>query len=211
MLLADNATGVVDEPFRSATSSGAARTSPRLPLLSMIEGDQVFADLPGFRDPRFGAPDGCFDISAAIRVRAHIDDAVVSGSLAIAGWAALDIVHTSPDESVTVVAVDGDRECRWPAQRHRRPDLVTGTGEGLRRRAWAGWSAQVKPADLGEQHSVWTLSLEVAHDGLIRRTRLGTSVGELAARVAGRVLVSGHPKVRLDARKAGWVLAVSGA
>jgi hypothetical protein len=210
LLLADNATGVVDEPFNSATSSGAPRTSPRLPLLSVIEGDRVFADLPGFRDPRFGAADGCFDISAAIRLKAHVDDAVVSNTLAIAGWAALDIVHTSPEEAVSVVAVNGDRECRWPAQRHRRADLVTGTGEGLRRRAWAGWSADVRSADLGDHHSVWTLWLEVEYDGLRRRTRLGTSVGELAARVAGKVLASGHPKVRLDARKDGWVLAVSG-
>lgn len=211
LLLVDNATGVVDETFNAATSSGAARTSPRLPLLSVIDGDRVFADLPGFRDPRFNVADDCFDISAAVRLKAHVDDAVVSQTLELAGWAAIDIVHTCADEVVTVVAVDGDRECRWPAQRHRRADLVTGTGEGLRRRAWAGWSAQLRPADLGDQHSVWTLWLEIAHDGLVRRTRLGTSVGELAARVAGRVLASGPPKVRLEARKAGWQLAVSGA
>jgi hypothetical protein len=182
-----------------------------LPLLSVIEAGRVFADLPGFRDPRFGAADDCFDISAAVRLKAHVDDAVVSRALEVAGWASLDIVPTSPDEAVAVVAVDGDRECRWAAQRHRRPDLVTGTGEGLRRRAWAGWSAQLLPADLGDHPAVWTLSLEVSHDGVARRTRLGTSVGELAARVAGRVLADGGPKVRLDARKAGWVLAVSGA
>ena len=55
-VLIDNATGVVDEAYDASTATGAARTSPRLPLLTRIEAGTVFAELPGFRDPRYAAP-----------------------------------------------------------------------------------------------------------------------------------------------------------
>jgi len=209
LVLADNATGVVTTPFQAATSSGAPRTGWRLPLLTVIDAGRIFADLPGFRDPRFGAPDECFDISTAVKLRAHLDDAIPGRRLALGGWAAIDIVRSHPGETVRVVAAKGGRELAWPAVRHRRADLVSGTGEGLHRRAWAGWSAELDHAPLGEDNGTWTLSLEVEHDGLQRRTRLGTSVGELAARAAGGLWRPDRPKIRVDARKGGWALVVS--
>jgi hypothetical protein len=220
LVLADNATGVVSAPFRAATSSGAPRTDWRLPILPLIEDGRIFADLPGFRDPRFEAEDECYDITAAVRLRAHLDHARISGRgsrlrarygsrLELAGWAAIDVVRSGPDERVRVVAVREGREESWPAMRHRRADLVTGTGEGLQRRAWAGWSAELNTATLGTKASSWTLWVEVDHVGLVRRTRLGTSLSELAARFAGEVWRPAHPMVRIEARKGGWVLAVS--
>ncbi len=209
LTLVDNATGVVTVPFHAATSSGAARTGWRLPLLTVIESGRIFADLPGFRDPRFGAPDDCYDIGAAVKLRAHLDDAVIGRRLALAGWAAIDIVRSRQDETVRVVAAKGERELSWPARRHRRADLVSGTGEGLHRRAWAGWSVRLDSAPFSGDKGAWALSLEVEHDGLSRRTRMGTSVGELAARAAGGVWRAERPTIRIDARKGGWVLVVS--
>jgi hypothetical protein len=220
LVLADNAIGVVASSFRGATSSGAPRTGWRLPILTHIEAGRIFADLPGFRDPRFNAADECYEISAAIKLRAHLDEARITGRgsrlrarygsrLELSGWAAIDIVHSSPGEQVRVVATREGREVSWPAVRHRRADLVSGTGEGLRRRAWAGWSAELNTATLGIKPSSWNVSIEVEHDGLVRRTRLGLSVSELAARFANELWRPVRPTVRIEARKGGWVFAVS--
>lgn len=209
LVLADNAVGVVDAAFAASTSSGAVRTGWRLPVLTVIESGTVYADLPGFRDPRFGVPDACYDISAAIRLRVHVDEAIVGARLRFAGWAALDVLRSAEGESVRVVASHADDEVGWPATRHRRGDLVGGLGEGLRRRVWAGWSASVDAEALVHRSGAWTLELELDHDGVVRRTRLGTSVGELAARLVGQTLRSGSPRVRLDARKGGWAFIVT--
>lgn len=209
LVLADNAIGVVTTEFTAATSSGAPRTAWKLPILTVVESGRVYADLPGFRDPRFAAPDECYDISAAIRLRLHLDEVLPADRLLLAGWAALDIVSTAADEQVTVIAANGESEVRWPGVRRRRADLVAGTGEGLHRRAWAGWAATVDVSDLGTTGGAWGLSVELDHDGVVRRHAIGDSVSELAAAAVGQVLRGTSPRVRLDARKPGWTLLVT--
>jgi hypothetical protein len=208
MVLEDTATGVVDAGYQASTTAGQPLTVLKLPLVIVNEAPHSFADLPGFRDPRYDAPDACYDISSAVKLRAHVDDAVLSRSspLLLAGWAALDLLTTGPDETVRVVAVGPECEVSWPARRHRRADLVTGTGEGLRRRAWAGWSAEVDPGGLSS--GTWALSVEVDHEGIVRRTRLGGSVSDLAARAVGVKSGDSARPARLKFRKERWVIAV---
>ncbi|HEX3898091.1 MAG TPA: hypothetical protein VHW74_02890 [Mycobacteriales bacterium] len=204
-VLLDNATGVVKRPFRASTSSGAERTEWVLPLLTAIESPHVYADLPGFRDPRYSAPDAAYEIGDAIKLRCQIDEVIPGTAPKLSGWAALDLLQTEPDESVAVVARSEDREIRWAGMRHRRADLVGGTRDTLRRRAWAGWSAELDPAKLATDGGQWMLWLEVGHRGVARRVRLGRSVTPLGARAVGKDICD-RPRTHLVEAAGGWSL-----
>lgn len=208
LVVNDNATGVVRRDFRASTSSGADRTEWPLPLLTAVEPPRIYAQLPTFRDPRYGVPDELFEIGSAIKLRCHVDEVAAGRYPTIGGWAALDHLTTDPDEQVAVVVAQDDREVRWPATRLRRADLVGGNRETIRRRAWAGWSAECRLDELVEPNGRWTLSVEVNHRGLVRRARIGKSVGELATCLVGRSL-SERPACRLLAGAGGWVIATS--
>jgi hypothetical protein len=206
-VLIDSATGVVTNEFHATTSSGAARTDWPLPILTSIEPPHIYAQLPGFRDPRYGASDDLYEIGAAIKVRCHVDDVVAGRRPILAGWAALDVLVTEPDESVTVVARHEGVEVSWPGVRLRRADQVGGTRETLRRRAWSGWSAELSPSDLSAEGR-WTLWLEIGREGVSRRVRIGKSSSETAARSVGQPL-SGRPAVSLVQGDGGWSLLVA--
>jgi hypothetical protein len=203
LVVIDSATGVVARTFRASTSSGADRTDWALPLLTCVDPPHVYAELPGFRDPRYAAPDSAYEIGDAIVLRCHVDE-VVPGDLAVfAGWAALDVLRTEATDLVAVVAVRDGVEIRWPGVRRRRADLVGGNREALRRRAWAGWSADVRPSDLPAGGEPWTLWLELGHAGLTRRARLGRSAGELAKRSVGAEICH-RPTADLVEGSGGW-------
>jgi hypothetical protein len=200
-VLIDNATGVVNEPFNASTATGAARTAWRLPLLTRIEPPLVFADMPGFRDPRYGAPDECYDITRIIRLRQQLDELVVEGAtVSLGGWAALDALTTHADEQVRLVATNGDAEVVRACRRLRRPDLVTGSDDAFARRAWAGWSSRIDLADPQWVAGTWALSLEVEHLGISRRAPIGAVTSDLA-RAAAR------PPIRLGTRTVQWLTA----
>jgi hypothetical protein len=59
--------------------------------------------------------------------------------------------------------------------------------------------------ELGTANGRWALSVEVVHRGLVRRARIGKSVGELAACAVGRQL-SDRPATRLLAGPGGWAI-----
>jgi hypothetical protein len=205
LVLIDSATGVVPRAFRAGTSSGADRIEWALPLLTAVEPPHVYADLPGFRDPRYGAPDGAYEIGDAIRLRGEVDEVIAGPQPKLAGWAAFDVLQTEPDELVAIIAIRDGEEIEWPGVRHRRADLVGGSRDVLRRRAWAGWSAELAPAMLPAVDGVWTLWLEVDHAGLSRRIRLGDSVAATAARALGSV-ICGRPRSELVDAAGGWAL-----
>jgi hypothetical protein len=208
-VLIDNATGVVAEPLNASTSSGATRKAWRLPLLTRIEPPRVFADLPGFRDPRFGAPDDCYDITAGVRLRHHLDEVRIEGGIAtFGGWAALDPLVTGPSEGVRLIASNGDVEVAALGCRLRRADLVTGKADATERRTWAGWSTRLDLADPRLVVGAWTLSLEVDHDGVSRRVPLGTSAGELARAATSNVTRVGARSVRWKTSGSRWGLVV---
>ncbi|HVX68313.1 MAG TPA: hypothetical protein VHA79_01325 [Mycobacteriales bacterium] len=206
LVVIDNATGAVRRDFRAATSSGADRTEWPLPLLTAVEPPSIYAELPGFRDPRYGVTDEHFEIGSAVRLRCHVDEVASGRHPTISGWAALDHVMTDSDELVALVAAQDGREVRWPGVRVRRADLVGGNRETIRRRAWAGWSVECLPEELAGATGRWSLSVEVTHQGLVRRTRIGKSVGELAVSVVGRRF-SERPASRLLSGPGGWVIA----
>ena len=91
MVLIDAATGVVRREFHGSTSSGADRADWALPLLTCVEAPNVYVELPGFRDPRYGAPDEAYEVGSAIKLRSHVDELVVGSPHRIGGWAALEI------------------------------------------------------------------------------------------------------------------------
>lgn len=207
-VLVDSATGVVSRAFHATTSSGANRTDWPLPLLTAIEPPDVYAELPGFRDPRYGVPDHAYDIGAAIKLRCHVEDVVPGRRPLFAGWAALDLLDTEPTESIAIVARHEGVELRWVGIRRRRADLLGGTRETLRRRAWAGWRVELDPAELSSAGR-WTLWLEVGQKGVARRVRIGKSAGGLAERAVGTRLTR-KPPVDLVQGNGGWSVLVVG-
>lgn len=208
VVVIDNATGSVRREFHASTSSGADRTEWALPLLTSVEPPNVYADLPAFRDPRYDLADELFEIGSAVRLRCHVDEVSSARHPGFAGWAAMDHLTTHADELVALVASQGDREVRWPGARIRRADLVGGSRDTLRRRAWAGWFVECHPEDLGEHSGRWALSIEVTHRDLVRRARIGKAAGELAARVVGRQL-SDKPATRLLDGPGGWAIGAA--
>ena len=205
LVLIDNATGVVPREFRAGTSSGADRTDWQLPLLTAIEPPEVYAELPGFRDPRHAVPDSAYEIGAAIKLRCHVDEIDCGPRPVISGWAALDLVTTEPEESVSLVVARDDVEIRWSGVRRRRADLVGGSRDSLRRRAWAGWSVVIDPGEVPADGDRWMVWLELTHNGLVRRARLGRSVGEVAARATTSPICD-RPPTELVAGPGGWLL-----
>ena len=173
-VLLDSATGVVSRAFHATTSSGAGRADWPLPLLTSIEPPNIYAELPGFRDPRYGAPDDAYDIGSAIKLRCHVDEVASGRRPMFAGWAALDVLQTDPTESIALVARHEGVEVSWRGDRHRRADQVGGSRDTLRRRAWSGWRVELDPADLSSEGR-WTLWLEVGQGGITRRVRIGKS------------------------------------
>jgi hypothetical protein len=204
-VLIDNATGVVPRTFRAGTSSGAERTEWVLPLLTAIEPPHIYADLPGFRDPRYAVPDAAYEIGDAIRLRSQVDEVVAGPRPLLSGWAALDLLQTRSDEAVAIIASRDDAEVQWAGVRHRRPDLVGGSRDTLHRRAWAGWSVELDPTMLAVDGGQWTLSLAVTHSGVMRRIRLGRSVAALAARAVGTDICD-RPRTQLVDSAGGWSL-----
>jgi hypothetical protein len=210
-VLLDNATGVVAEPFDASTATGAARTSWRLPLLTRLEPPNVFAELAGFRDPRYAAPDECYDITATIRLKHHLDEVHLDGTtLGFGGWAALDVLTTEPSERVRLILATEQDEIVIDGRRVRRPDLVAGRGEALKRRAWAGWSARVDLADSRLSRGSWALWLDVDHRGVSRREPLGRDVSAEARTATSGVTRAGRRPVRWDVSSPPWRLVVTG-
>lgn len=139
LVLVDNATGLVEEPFKASTSSGAIRTAWRLPLITRIEPPKIFADLPGFRDPRFNPPDDCYDITTSVRLRHQLDEICIANGVAtLGGWARLRSLATRPQEQVRLIAANGDAEVSVRGRRRRRPRF--GDRQGWESRAARlGW------------------------------------------------------------------------
>jgi hypothetical protein len=206
LVLNDSATGAVRREFRASTSSGAERTDWVLPLLTTVEPPNIYAELPAFRDPRYALPDELFEIGTAVKLRCHVDEVAADRYPVLSGWAALDHVVTDANEQIALIASHDEREVRWSGTRVRRSDLVGGNRETIRRRAWAGWSVACRLEDLAGPPGRWALSIEVKHRGLVRRARIGKSVGELATCAVGRP-VADKSSARLLSGPGGWVIA----
>ncbi|MGI8761735.1 MAG: hypothetical protein ACR2LF_10680 [Jatrophihabitantaceae bacterium] len=190
-LAQENASGVVEQRSAQSTLSGAARTSVRLPLLTLVEGNRVYAWLPGFRDPHWPVPDEVYDLTADVAARCGLDLARLRGEhVQLGGWAHLTVLAARADDAVSV-ALDGPGGARFdvPAQRVRRPDLVRGTGEALTRLAWAGWQAQVPIAPMLATPGTWRVGVTVGHGEVVRTAQLGPRRGPLAA---ARLIATPH-------------------
>lgn len=197
-VLIDNATGVVEESFHASTATGAARTAWRLPLLTRLEPPRVFADLPGFRDPRYDAPEDCYDITPVVRLRHELDEVVVAGSVVtFGGWCTSDPLRSGPEEAVRLLVTSDGSELTIDGRRLRRPDLWSNTGPVAARNVWAGWSATWDLADPRLGPGSWALTLRLDHAGIERSAALGSRITDLA-RVATR------PPIRIGPRTLRW-------
>lgn len=184
-VLIDNATGVVDEDFGASRATRAVRSAPRLPLLTRVEAGTVYADLPGFRDPRYGAPDACYDITDLAELKAQLDEIEIGRSaIAFGGWAAYDVLTASTEERVELVLTGVNTRIALPCRRVHRVDMVAGHNEVLRRRAWAGWATELELHDPRLHAGEWLLSVAVDHEGLVGRSPIGRYVSDVARAVA---------------------------
>jgi hypothetical protein len=194
-VLLDNAAGVVD-------TGAFRRTLARSPLRLCVEAPAVFAQLPGFRDPRYDAPDSCYDVTDRTRLRAQLEEIEVDpadGMVRFAGWATVDLLGSSADDSVRVLLADHGREVAVAAIRVRRSD----------RRAWAGWSAAVDVRDVtGIDVGRWGLSIEVDHEGVVGVADLGADSSDLARVTALDSVDVGDRAVRWDTSGSRWRLIV---
>jgi hypothetical protein len=179
-------------------------------LLTTIEAGTVFAELPGFRDPRYAAPDDCYDLTAAIRLTSHLDELMVGDTgVTLGGWAALDILTAGEHERVSVVLTASDRETRFEGRRVRRVDLVSGRGEALTRRAWAGFAVVVDlAAAAGLSAGEWALWIELDHAGVVVRQPIGRHVSALATAAARAEITAGSTRIRWDTSEKQWALVV---
>lgn len=197
-VVGENAIGVVDEPFRGSTATGEQRAPSRLPLLTRIESLRVFAELPGFRDPRFDAPDGCYDITATIRVRFRLDEVeITDDAVSFGGSAALNVFPARADEGVRLIASGRGGAFAVVGRRCRQPDLQPGTADLNLRREWAGWSVRLELADPRLTPGSWGLALEIAHAGIARRAPMGANPQPLASAAIRTV-------TRAGGRSLGW-------
>jgi hypothetical protein len=189
-VIRDNAIGVVTRTVRTSTSSGARPTEARLPLATFVEPPRVYAWLPGFRDPRFAAPDAAYDMTDAVGASVRLDEAWWEAAvLHLCGRATLRHLASSADDAVTLLLRrDGGAAVDVAAARLRRPDHVRGTGVELTRAAWAGWSVRVDAAAI--PRGMWSLRLRLAQHGIEREVPLGRSraavVPDVARPDAGR-------------------------
>jgi hypothetical protein len=208
-VLIDNATGVVEEPFGASTATGSQRTAWRLPLLTRLEPPRVFADLPGFRDPRYGAPDDCYDITEVVRLRHELDEVVVDGSaVTFGGWCALDALATGPEERVRLVVSSSAGELTVDGRRLRRPDLQSSAGAAGERKVWAGWSSTLELGDPRLLPGSWALTLRHDHRGIVRSAPLGRRATDLARMTARQQLRIGSRAVQWKT-KGQWHLVVT--
>lgn len=206
-----SAAGLVVEPTTATTSSGAPRARPRFPLVVHVDTPKVYAWLPGFRDPRYGAPDSCYDISGLVKLRTRVDAVRVEGNQLVAGGSAsLSLVMPDADERVRLIArLDDETRVVVTGRRLRRPDLVTGVGDGLRRAAWSGWSARLDLRKLRRHPGDWGLQLDVTHEGVRRAAPLGGEVSELAALTVAAGVGDRRGRVKLATDGEAWHLSVA--
>lgn len=208
-VLAENSVGVVDDLGSGPTATGTRPTLRRLPLLTRIEPPTVFADLPGFRDPRHRAPDDCYDISELVRLRATLDDLEpTDGAVVVGGSAALDHLRVGPDDRVRLVLAGTTSEIAVDGHRHRRPDQFPGSAHLPLRREWAGWSARIDLTDTPVPAGEWALLLELERDGIGRRAAVTAASHGPVVAIDGRPLTVRRTSMRVRLVEGNWQLAV---
>jgi hypothetical protein len=192
-----------------AVLAEAAWTAKVDPAFVHVDGGQVFAWLPGFRDVRFDAPDSCYDISDGVGLSATVDAAHLTRErLLLGGTAYLTrAVTATPVERVfLVLSRSGMADVMVPGRRHRRPELVSGSGIDLSRRAWSGFSVDIDLASMPPGSGTWRLALALDHDGLRRRVDLGKSADALAKQEGNTSVRRRRTVWRLDTSGQRWAL-----
>ncbi|WP_375497078.1 hypothetical protein [uncultured Jatrophihabitans sp.] len=179
----DNASGVLHPSRPQATWAGGSNLTSQLALPTFVDGEHVYAWLPGFRDPRWAVPDHIYDLTERVVLRANLDTAQLqAGGLRLSGQGYLGLLVATTDDEVTIeLRGPNDARVEVPAVRMRRPELVHPKGPALTRLAWGGWSARVDLGRLSEQPGSWRAHLRVVQQGVRRQRRLGTTRGPLVA------------------------------
>ncbi|MFC1433175.1 glycosyltransferase family 2 protein [Streptacidiphilus sp. N1-3] len=137
--------------FRADGSGGGA------PVL--VSEGHAYARLPGFRDPAFGIPDSCYDITAELAVEHRLSGVALDrDGLTVAGTTALPRLAEAPS-AVEVLARErgSGAVLRLPTVHH----------DGAFRARWA--------ASELSRVGTWDLFAEVCCAGVRREVRIGSS------------------------------------
>jgi hypothetical protein len=206
----DNASGVV-RPTRAASMwAGGSFFTSRLPLPTLAEDGQVYAWLPGFRDPRYDVPDEVYAIDREVVLRGELEVALLHGrELRLFGIAYLGQLEAGAQDRVSIEfsGPEGAKH-RAAGVRVRRPDHVKPNGPDLTRLAWSGWYANVDLRPLLATPGAWRANLELEEQGVRRTRRLGRDRGPLAQPelTDGRIHETSGHTVRLDSDKDGTMV-----
>ena len=85
LVIVDNATGAVPSRVSSRDLVRSRSHGLAAAVADSVEPPNVYAELPGFRDPRFGLSDELFEIGGAIKLRCHVDE-VAGGRRPMIQW-----------------------------------------------------------------------------------------------------------------------------
>ena len=153
-----------DLGFRTGDSSAAQ---------VQVSAGRAYADLPGFRDPAFGIPDGCYDVTGELSVEHRLTGVRLDrGGLTVAGSA--DIPRLPGRDTVVEVFA---RERGGAGRVALVPLRAEEQGRGAFRARWEG-AALAPPG-------AWDLFAEVRVRGVRKEVRIGSS------RAPGLILPSG--------------------
>jgi hypothetical protein len=207
-VLTSNAVGVVQAVRTEASAVMVGTSTRRLPTLTLVEPPHVYADLPGWRDPRYGAPDSSYDISDQVSLSYGLDEVAGSGDvITLGGWARLRLLTTRPDEAVRVVLVQSGSEYVVAGRRMGRAELMVRANEQLHRQSWAGWSADLESSLLPS--GTWSVFLELEHCGVVRRAPLGAASSPLALAGTRGITGFGDRSTRWITSELPWCLVVT--
>ncbi len=181
-LAEDDSSGVVRSTRVGMKWAGGPETNVVLPLPTVVDGDAVFAWLPGFRDPRWGLPDSVYDVTDRVRLQVVLEQlSLESDQLKLAGSAHFTVLAAHADGEVTaVLRGPGGEDHRVRATRARTAKGVAPSGPELTRLAWAGWYVAIDVTALRSAPGQWSLWLELAQDGLRDEVSLGLHRGSYA-------------------------------
>jgi CDP-glycerol glycerophosphotransferase len=118
------------------------------------------AQYPYFRDQARGIPDGVYDATGEMTLKARLDRvAWHGGKLRIEGSAYIRHLN-APDVRDTRIKVilhnsRTRRTIRLRVQRIRRPDITSRSGEGAACHDWSGFAVEVSPRRLATLPGVW--------------------------------------------------------
>ena len=133
----------------------------------LVSEGRAYAKLPGFRDPLFGIPDSCYEVTRELAVRHRLADVVLDhDGLTVSGSAALPALDRE-DTAVRVFARRRGTEITFPLHTVPVPRTGEESDTGFRAR-WGPGADRWRPG-------IWDLFAGLSSEGVRREVRLGST------------------------------------